>query len=674
MNRNILWTLVVALWLPLIATAAAPLGSTRALTVPFVTPRPVIDGNVDDGQWAEAASGSDFWISIQQRAPTEQTEVLVMSDDEYLYVAFRCFDNQPDQIQATKTRRDGGLGNDDRVEIELDAFRNFRTISTYSVNLNGTQSDSFSGGRARKIEWKGDWHAAASRTAYGWSAEFAIPFKILNYQLDSDTFGVNFLRYHNRTDELSRWADVTPQGKREEMGKLTGLRLPAKAKDKPLTVMPYVLGAVNVPNIKGEERDKLFSAGATIRYEPRPNFTGVVSLYPDFTQLETQVTGIDFSYTEKFRSDPRPFFQEGSFYLGQDTEYFYSNRIPDFYAGGKLFAQPGDLQVGTFITDAPYDRQDAGLRLVRELGPRRSVGMMLIATSREDLENQLLVAQLDGREESGLTYSADLAYTNTHGRSFEQGGVVKGKLGWTEDFWNAGISADYYEKEYFPANGLIKTDRYGTKSVNAAAGYYREPGTGPFRYLSGNVALNGRDTHDGRTQNHNLYIDGGFELREPQIALNLSYSEGKYRRTIGRGKFSNILNNDHYWAANLDLNTRSSVFGYGGYYANGEIGGDDYRYFTRYLWLNPTDETFVKISSERLDNFGTFKQKSLQAGWNITPNDGIVGRYIEAEEGNYKRLAYRRTVRSGVDVFAVYNKEPFTDGQFSVKLVWVWDH
>jgi hypothetical protein len=192
-----------------------------------------------------------------------------------------------------------------------------------------------------------------------------------------------------------------------------------------------------------------------------------------------------------------------------------------------------------------------------------------------------------------------------------------------------------------------------------------------FRNISGNIALTGRDTLDGRIQNHNLWIDGGFELRESQIAVNLAYSDGRYRPTTGRGTFSDTVNDDYYWAATLDFNTRSSLFGYGGYYADGMLGGGDYRYTTLYVWANPTDETYVNLTAERLDNFGIFEQKTVQAGWNITPRDGIVGRYIRAEEGNYKRLAYRRTVRSGVDVFAVYNEEPFTERQFSVKLVWV---
>jgi hypothetical protein len=646
-------------------------GHTRAVMVPYIAIAPVIDGNLDDASWNDAATAKDFWISEEKRLPAEQTEVLIMSDGENLYFGFRCYDSEPESIQATKTRRDAGLGHDDRVSVELDSLRNYRAISSYSVTANGTQDDAIAGGRARKIEWKGDWKGAAVRTGYGWSAEIAIPYKILNYQAESLSFGVNFVRYHNRTDEWSRWADVTPQNKIEEIGQLVGLLLPAKAKQQPWTVMPYVLGGTNIPDIKGEPKDQLVSAGATIRYEPRANLTGVFSIYPDFTQLETQVTDIDFSYTEKFRADPRPFFQEGSFYLGSDTSYFYSNRIPDFYGGGKLFAQPGQMQTGGFVTGAPDKRWDGAFRFVKEMDALHSAGFMLVGTTREELDNQLLVAQLEGRERYGLFYSADAAFSNTEKQAFNKGGAYKGNLGWQKDYWTIATSFDHFDKEYFPANGLLKNDRFGTKSIDVSTGYYRESPGGPFRTVSGNMILAGRNTLDGRTQNHSLWMDGGFELRQ-QVRLLLSYFRGKYRPVSGeRGEFSDTVNDDHYWAANLDFNTRSSYFGYGLYYADGFQGGDDYNYVTGYVWVNPTDNTFINISSERLQNFGDTRQTTVKTGWDITPENGLVARYIDAEEGDYRRLAYRRTVRSGMDVFAVYNREPFTEGQFSVKVVWV---
>jgi hypothetical protein len=96
-------------------------------------------------------------------------------------------------------------------------------------------------------------------------------------------------------------------------------------------VLPYLLLGRNVPDEDGDIKTTLIDAGIDIRYQPQPNITGLLTINPDFSQVEEAVTDISFSYNEKYRVDNRTFFQEGSAYFGA-TEYFYSNRIPDFYA------------------------------------------------------------------------------------------------------------------------------------------------------------------------------------------------------------------------------------------------------------------------------------------------------------------------------------------------------
>jgi hypothetical protein len=98
-------------------------------------------------------------------------------------------------------------------------------VSRLTVTARGTPSDAIAGGRAVSRQLKGAWSAAARRTAFGWTAEMAIPLVLLDFAPDADTFGVNLVRYQHRTAETSEWADVTPQRLPEEAGHLTGLHL-----------------------------------------------------------------------------------------------------------------------------------------------------------------------------------------------------------------------------------------------------------------------------------------------------------------------------------------------------------------------------------------------------------------------------------------------------------------
>lgn len=630
---------------------------------------PFIDGKLDDEAWRKAALADGFWISEQQRWPTEKTEVLVLADQEHLYFGFRVYDSQPDKIEAKQTRRDFSLGLDDQVTVELDPFHNFREISSYSVNAIGTQKDEIAGGRARNIQWKGDWKAASTRTDYGWSAEIAIPFEILNYHDDATTFGINFVRYHNRTDEFSRWADVTVQNKPEEMGRLVGLEIMQAARTEDWTFMPYVLFGRNARDKEGEIKKFLGTGGIDIRYQPRQNLTGVLSFNPDFSQLESQVTDINFTYTEKFQFDPRPFFQEGGAYFGGGSQFFYSNRVPDFDYGGKFFAQLGQNRVGFLMTEAPGSRWDTALRLSREIDPRNTASAMVVTTDRQNLKNQLLLGQFSGRQPFGLNYSFDAAMTTTQGQRGD-GGHVRGGLGWRGDFAYFGTSLDNYTVNFFPANGLLKGDLPDTRGVNNYVGYYRDFGTAaPLRLVYGNGGWIGRQTADSLTQNKTWYGGGGVELQQ-QIKLNLYYSNGFYRPVGSKnGQWSDDMNHDRYWTVGLDFNTRSSLFGYGSSYSWGELGGGTYGYLAPYLWVRPTNNTFLNFSTERLNSFGHFDQTIVSGGWDITKEDGIAFRYILANGDRYYRLAYSHQVQKGINIFAVLDKEPNQELSFSVKLV-----
>lgn len=54
----------------------------------------------------------------------------------------------------------------------------------------------------------------------------------------------------------------------------------------------------------------------------------------------------------------------------------------------------------------------------------------------------------------------------------------------------------------------------------------------------------------------------------------------------------------------------------------------------------------------------------------MSNEQGISGRYIFLEDTNAFRLAYRRQVRTGMDIFAAYDREPSEPVKVSLKLVW----
>ncbi len=658
-----------------------PAGRFLSLFVPQADVRPVIDGFLTEDEWRPAAIATRFWMPLEQRWPSEQTEVLVLADSEFLYIAFRCYDSKPELIEASQLRRDKGLGFDDQVIVELDPFHNHREVSKFLVNAKGTQEDFAGGGRADKIGWKGDWYAASRVTSFGWTAEIAIPFGILNYD-EGHTFGVNFKRYHYRTREWSVWADTGLHQREEEMAHLTAMKLPEKTNGNPWTYMPYLLIGRNIPDKEGDVRDHYGTAGLDIRYQPKPHVTGVLSLNPDFSQLESQVTDIDFSDNEKLVNDPRPFYQEGANYFGagKDLLYFYSVRVPDFNVGAKYFAQQGAWQSGLLMAQAPDDRWDSVARATYAFDTTHNMTGMLVATDRKDLSNQLVMGRFDGRRSSGLNYRFETAFSNTDSTrissttvdssEIDLGSASQFDLGWDGNFWWVSSSIDYFGREFFPANGIQNSDEVGTRGLGFSSGYYRTYLESVLREVNFSIAWDGRDTVSGTTQRRIWSLGGSIETAH-QIRSGLYYYYGEYRplSDFGRGEFSDDIRDDRFWTGTLDFNTRSNRLNYGVSYSDGYLGGDDYRYVIGYAKISPTLSTSLKVTTERLENFGAFEQSTFQGTWDFTRNDGVSFRYIDSDDGSYKRLAYRRTVRKGMDIFAVYNKDLAAKEEFSIKLL-----
>lgn len=670
-------------------------GSMRALQVPYIKippdhieetavkdiPAPLIaiDGHLNDALWNKAAVSGGFWCSFENKAPADPTEVLVARDSNYLYFGFRLHDKHPETIQSATTVRDVGLGYDDAITIQLDTFFNRRDISEFSLNPLGTQTDDFSGGRSAKVEWKGDWQGSAARTEYGWSAEFAIPFAILNYNKDDTKFGVNYRRYQSRSKQHSYWADITPKGLAEEMGQLNGLVLPAPEDRKAWTFMPFALAGANIPDKEGELKDSLVTGGIDIRYQPRQDMTGMLSINPDFSQIEEAIADISFSYSEKAVDDNRPFFVEGEDYFSSKNdgnEYFYSNRAADFDFGGKGFGRIGNTKFGIFATGAPEDRYDGVGRLLHELDDTHSAITTVAATRQSAFENLLAVGQFKGRQPIGLEYALDAAISDTRDAGASdpiegRGSHLKGSLGWKSNYWYLRGSADQYDVAYFPALALLAEDLPGTRAGSVTTGYYRKQAEHFWRIIDSYAGYKYRGTLDDQLQNRKWFTGASVEF-ENQIRTTVYAEEGPYRpATDVRGVFEDYTFDDRYYSMAVDFNTRSSVVSIGSRYDWGQLGGGDYEYYSVYGWWRPVTPLYLNVSAERTDYFGTSDQLVLTGSWNITAEQALGGRYIYTDDVDYYRLAYSYKPRKGLDIYAVYedNSVAGGDGEYSIKIV-----
>ncbi len=126
--------------------------------IPRVTQPPVIDGDLSDACWDDAASiGDRYWRMYNQpRDARMATDVWCCYDDENLYVAFRCETPDVRRLVSKITERDGFAWRDDSAEIFFDLGHDHDTYFEYIVNPDDVVFDSkwfYAGGN-----WLTDWN------------------------------------------------------------------------------------------------------------------------------------------------------------------------------------------------------------------------------------------------------------------------------------------------------------------------------------------------------------------------------------------------------------------------------------------------------------------------------------------------------------------------------------
>lgn len=282
---------------------------------------PKIDGNIES-IWQTGDSAKNF---IQQlpdegKPASESTTVYLLYDSDNLYVAFRCYCRNLQEINRQVVPRDNTEG--DRVGFILDTFDDQNTAYYFIVNAAAVQSDYYvsSDFRSWDKSWDGVWYSEAKLTDYGYCVEFQIPFRAIRYKPGISEWGINFVRYITVNGERVHWAMQPRQGFRVSLsGRLHGIKPGVKGTN--LEIYPVGL-------CRYEQKDKITirpEAGLDVSWSLGTASTFQLTANPDFAQIEADPSQINLSKYELWYPERRPFFIE-------DAELFSLNGIQTFYS------------------------------------------------------------------------------------------------------------------------------------------------------------------------------------------------------------------------------------------------------------------------------------------------------------------------------------------------------
>jgi photosystem II stability/assembly factor-like uncharacterized protein len=176
--------------------------------------KPYLDGLLDDDCWHEVPE------KLLNGNEKLGTKMRVTHDDQFIYLAMTCLQESgavhPEKPE--KRRRDESLEGHDRVRIELDLDRDYRSAYHLEVDERGCTRDDCWGDKT----WNPRWYVAVHHEPGSWTTEIAIPFSDISGLVPNSgsIWGFNLQRtLPNGT--IQKWSGMANQELRsEEMGLL----------------------------------------------------------------------------------------------------------------------------------------------------------------------------------------------------------------------------------------------------------------------------------------------------------------------------------------------------------------------------------------------------------------------------------------------------------------------
>ncbi|MBI4266477.1 MAG: carbohydrate binding family 9 domain-containing protein [Acidobacteria bacterium] len=328
--------------------------------------RITLDGRLDEDVWMRAVPATNFVQTDPDNGQpaTEQTEVRIVYNADYLYMGVTLFDSEPDKLIYYQMGRDGFLPSDDKLQWAIDTFNDGRTAYWWEMNPAGSMADALRGANnTSNRQWDGIWDARATRSEIGWTLEIEVPFRTMNFNPDSEAWGINFQRTIARKNEVSLWMGwPRNQGlnRMSNAGLLTGIRDVSQGYG--LDAKPYVVGtSESFPGRGDAGTTNDANVGVDFFYSLTPQLRANVTFNTDFAQAEVDARQVNLTRFSLLFPEKRDFFLDGALFFdfgtggtGGDLIPFFSRRIGLDAAGtpqrinfgNKLTGQAGAYDIG----------------------------------------------------------------------------------------------------------------------------------------------------------------------------------------------------------------------------------------------------------------------------------------------------------------------------------------
>ena len=346
------------------------------------------DGKLEESVWEQAESSSPFWQTFpyDTSGADGQTEVLMLRDDDFLYIGVICRSTGNDFVTPS-LRRDYSFPGSDNVSLVFDTYNDKTNAFMFGLNPFGVQREALIANGGRQFgdfqsSWDNKWFGDAQVYENYWTAEFAIPFKTLRYTEGSTKWRFNCYRSDTQHNEWSTWNRIPRNRLIMDLSFMGDMKWdePLKKPGTNISIIPYAITSLERGFDEQNPDENMISAnaGADAKIAVTSGLNLDLTLNTDFSQVEVDQQVTNLTRFEVFLPERRQFFLENadlfnSFGL-RLVNPFFSRRI------GVVV----DTTTGSNIQNSIV----YGARLSGKLNENLRVGLLNMQSAKEE-ENGL---------------------------------------------------------------------------------------------------------------------------------------------------------------------------------------------------------------------------------------------------------------------------------------------
>ncbi|MFM8741509.1 MAG: DUF5916 domain-containing protein, partial [Cytophagales bacterium] len=450
-----------------------------------------IDGMLDEPSWQNVKPIADLvqYEPRQGEAASLKTEVRTLFDEKNLYISAVCFDSAGRKgIRVPNMQRDFSFDENDLFGIAIDGLLDKRNAAAFQTNPYDAQRELLiSDGSNFNREWISLWSVKTKIHDWGWTAEFAIPWKSIRYKTGSDRIGIILLRCMRRLNENVTFPAIprvfTPYQMPYE-AILTGLELPA---DNGINVQlnPYVLVSADRESKEGNTtQNSDVKIGGEAKWALNTNSVLDVTYNTDFAQVDVDRQVVNLARFSVLFPERRQFFLEGNeIYTMQALDAlqpFFSRRI-----GLDDNGNPIPIEAGVRFTNRSLKRNIGALAIrqrAQGVNPASNFAVMRYSHNLTDQGTRIGglatfrydEADTAGRTNANSTITIDGLYRPNQKLNMfwmlsgsNNSGLLNNK-GWSGSLWAYYDTNDIYaghvqavvSDKYDPRSGFVDATNY----------------------------------------------------------------------------------------------------------------------------------------------------------------------------------------------------------------------